>query len=127
MKCDYCGQPFAPDPAKHRTKPVRYCSEKCKAAAFRLRQRLFDEHGVTSLVWQVRQLLNAWCEHDDEITGETLRALAEHSLIKHALPIVPPSSSILYSPPPRAARVRPAPPEADPEQEAIISVEMEGK
>lgn len=123
--CDYCGGPVSRDRAKRQTRPVKYCSDKCKAAAFRLRQRLFEEHGVTSLVETVRGLLFVKCDDSQAAINAALVELAQHPLIRFSL-VEPQAPGLSLSS--RAARVRPAPAlPADPAQEENIFVEMEGE
>jgi hypothetical protein len=82
--CAYpgCRQPLL----KYRTRPARYCSVACRAADFRLRQRLLTEAAVPELVEAVRALLQAWCTLDDAGTDQALEQLATHALVRYPWP-----------------------------------------
>lgn len=84
MNCLYCDNPLTVQP---KTKPSKYCSPKCKAAWHRLREKVFAECGVNSLVLAVTQVFNSADLDDDEVQLAAMIALANHKLIRRPWPI----------------------------------------
>lgn len=90
MNCLYCNARIATP----RTKPRRFCADRCRAAWQRVRARVLAEAGVDSLIAAITNVFDLAMPGNGAETAEreaaqlvALVALASHRLVRHPWPL----------------------------------------